>query len=356
MSPEAAMASALGTIAVAALAPEAIIPSTAAYQELNRLETLTAGVNLGLNFTGYFQLNALLPPSASEVEAVLNKSFDEWVLRMARKTPPSRILPTARAILLRRVRPVAYARVEGAANPAALAYLGAVERRVAQLEDTVAKALSDSGEPLAAQLRSASSSGRTLKNPLDYLIKPTPPRSEAASTQEINQETKAIFYSNSRWKNNIEWLLNQQLYCEKAIDDRTACNRFVGRAMVKVWGLEDFGNDAKDYINANEIAEMLRTDKRWVEIGTADNQSNLDKAGAWAEKGSPVLAVRPDDPNGHVALIMPGRFTASAKWNLKVPSSAQFSLDTPERSAIGIPLSLAFGPEKKGEIRLYYRK
>lgn len=164
---------------------------------------------------------------------------------------------------------------------------------------------------------------------------------------------------NPAWAKHVEWILGEQMSCQQAVDDVSPCNRFIGRALERVWGYTDFKTTTAppaDYLLANEIGSALLTMKdRWVEIGRANDQSNLSAAADWADKGHAVIAVRPDSPNGHVALVLPGPLTASGKWGLNVPNSASFLYNKPDLSYIGKPLSAAFAADKKADVKLYYR-
>ena len=173
------------------------------------------------------------------------------------------------------------------------------------------------------------------------------------------QEQTFLGASNPAWSSHVQWLLGEQMSCQQAVDDVSPCNRFIGKALERVWGITDFKTGLappSDYMLANDIVSKLLTIKdKWVEIGRANDQSNLATAAAWSDKGYAVIAVRPDTPNGHVALILPGPLTASGKWGLKVPNSASFLYKNPDLSYIGKPLSTAFAADKKADVKLYYR-
>ena len=161
------------------------------------------------------------------------------------------------------------------------------------------------------------------------------------------------------WQKHVEWLLNQQLSCQSAVDDVSPCNRFIGRALQQIWGITDFKTDKpapSDYMLANDIvSQVLVLKAKWKELGRGDDQAVLTQAAAWAGKGNPVIAVRPDSPNGHVALVLPGKLTPSGSWGVNVPNSASFLYKQPEASYVGKPLSNAFSAAKKADVKLYYR-
>jgi hypothetical protein len=156
-------------------------------------------------------------------------------------------------------------------------------------------------------------------------------------------------------------MLSEMASC-KASDpaqDRSPCNRFVGKALEKVWGLRDFrteiGNGKDEFYGANHIAAYVAVSQPpWKFVGLASNPSVLAYAQQLANDSVPVIAVRTDTP-GHVALILPGRLSFSTNWNTNVPNSASFLLDDPKNSYVGKRLSSAFRPEMRSEVKIYYR-
>jgi hypothetical protein len=138
----------------------------------------------------------------------------------------------------------------------------------------------------------------------------------------------------------------------------SACNIFVGRVMLKVYGLSDFvvspPDPQKTFYQANEIATFLQAGvwKGWTEVGLANDQTVLNQAQQDAGAGEIVLAIRRDDDTGHVALIGPGPLTPG--WGgLQTPVSASFFLNKPQKAFLGIPLSCAFRDEQKGEVHIW---
>jgi hypothetical protein len=103
--------------------------------------------------------------------------------------------------------------------------------------------------------------------------------------------------------------------CQTRIDDRTACNVFLGRALELLFGNTDFKTGNDSYMLANDIASGLENTAAsigWSKIGVATDQSALDKAQAYANSGKPVVAARLGRLDGeirhpgHVVLIIPG--------------------------------------------------
>jgi len=137
--------------------------------------------------------------------------------------------------------------------------------------------------------------------------------------------------------------------------DQSPCNWFVGKALQEVWKLDDF-KSSPGYLTANEISTYLLTHcPPWKSLGTAADQSVLKNSQQAANDSMPVVAVRPDTPNGHVALIIPGKLEHSTTWNLEVPNSASFIWKKPADSYVGRRLSEAFRNDYKPDVKIYTR-
>lgn len=138
--------------------------------------------------------------------------------------------------------------------------------------------------------------------------------------------------------------------------DATACNWFVGKALEVGWGFGDF-KSGDGYFSANQLANGLANQQfsHWTSIGAANQQTSNDIAAVKTTSGNPVIAALKADPDGHVALIIPGGLAFSSKWNLNVPRSASISLDNINLAYIGCRLSHAFGPDKIGQVQYYFR-
>jgi hypothetical protein len=146
------------------------------------------------------------------------------------------------------------------------------------------------------------------------------------------------------------------------VDDRAACNRFLGKALFELFGNTDFkvGND--DFMVANNIANglIMPGNAAWTLIGLATDQASLEKAQKLANQGKQVVATRSESARpGHVALILPGQmeepYGAPKDWRgLKSPNSAAFLLDRPEKAYVGCPLSFAGWTNPQG-VKLFYK-
>ena len=146
------------------------------------------------------------------------------------------------------------------------------------------------------------------------------------------------------WEKTLQSRLSEFLSCQNQVDDSSPCNRFVGKALSDVYGIDDFQDPANksQYLSANLIAAYVTVSKNWVSLGTADSQAALTEAAAAANAGRAAIAVKPGDAHGHVALILPGPLQESPNWKLNVPNSACFFLGKPNQSYVGDKLSRAF--------------
>jgi hypothetical protein len=139
--------------------------------------------------------------------------------------------------------------------------------------------------------------------------------------------------------------------------DATACNWLVGKSLETVWNFSDFKN-GDGYFTANELADRLSRGlfSHWTLIGAGDQQESSDSAAIRAGAGNPVIAAwQSSGPTGHVALVIPGGLAYSSSWALNVPRSASISLNDIDAAYIGCRLSNAFGADKKGDVKYYYR-
>lgn len=158
-----------------------------------------------------------------------------------------------------------------------------------------------------------------------------------------------------------ETRLRPLLACNQPIDDRAACNRFVGKALEILHSNLDFRRGPGDYYLANDIANGLSQPGNvgWKLIGAATSQSSLDAAQARANEGRPVVAAKPASPGpGHVAVVLRGTTESyvggNPRWGmLRGPNTASAFLDSPNRVFIGCPLSDVW--QRPDGVMLYYK-
>lgn len=149
----------------------------------------------------------------------------------------------------------------------------------------------------------------------------------------------------SDWEKRLTERLSEFQSCQDQKDENSPCNRFVGRALSDVYGIDDFKDPGKpgEYISANLIETYVVThNDLWVLLGDAGDQKVLNEATTDANQGHAVIAVEQGKGHGHVALVLPGAQTYSSNWKLQVPSSAAFFLGNPKEAYVKDKLSKAF--------------
>jgi hypothetical protein len=160
------------------------------------------------------------------------------------------------------------------------------------------------------------------------------------------------------WTNRapvLERLMNTFVECGKASSGAQECDRFIAEALRVSYCVEDFSSAVKGggTPRANEVAAWIETSDAWELLGEAADPVALRRAQAAANSRLATVAVRTDDPDGHIALILPGEPAASHAWGRLVPNSASYFSHDPERSYVGKPLSYAF--RTPTGVRLYVR-
>jgi hypothetical protein len=156
------------------------------------------------------------------------------------------------------------------------------------------------------------------------------------------------------WRNHVAWSLYQLHACQQPIDDRSPCNYFVGRALHRIYEIEDFRVSEDTWLPANQIATYLDIHPdRWTLIGPGKEQQVLAQAQADANAGAAVIAVSKGSSHGHVALILGGKLRESSSWGLYTPNSAAMFLDKPEKSYVGQQLGWAFSNPEQVQLYVY---
>lgn len=130
----------------------------------------------------------------------------------------------------------------------------------------------------------------------------------------------------------------------------TPCNKFVGYALQRIYGYDDLAVNSNGWRSANDIVDYLRGDQRWQLIGTASNQSALDRAALEATKGKAVIFAWKNvtGPHGHVAIGLPGppepyRGNACSSYKgLNVPRVSNMTIGAPTKAFLDGLLTRAF--------------
>lgn len=177
----------------------------------------------------------------------------------------------------------------------------------------------------------------------------------AAQTDQHNagawQEYINSISNSAKWTQHVTWSINQLISCEKAIDDRSPCNYFVGRALDSIYDIKDFKTGEDKWFSANQIESFVKQHtEKWKLIGNGNDQNALAQAQADANSGAALIAVSEGSSHGHVALILGGTLKKSDKLNLYMPNSASMFLDKPSASYIGKHLGFAFSDPSKVKI------
>ena len=160
-----------------------------------------------------------------------------------------------------------------------------------------------------------------------------------------------------RWRGDVETKLWQFLRSH-GLGANSPCNVFLANALKLLFGIADFETPALPgtILPANDIARYVATHpEQWTLLGPASNQVALERAQAYANLNTPVIAVYASTPHGHVAVILPGNLQYSLQWNLQAPNSASVFLNRPYKSYVGLMLSNAFQASHLPSVMIYTR-
>lgn len=128
----------------------------------------------------------------------------------------------------------------------------------------------------------------------------------------------------------------------------TACNKMVGTALNRLYGVKDFGGPSS-FLLANDIAKFVASSPDWTLVGPALAQEALDDAGMLAALGRTVITVwaNPVGTTGHVNIVLPGVPYEQAKvrpekWgDLRLPRTVNFHWCTGDCDPVADPLTYA---------------
>jgi hypothetical protein len=154
------------------------------------------------------------------------------------------------------------------------------------------------------------------------------------------------------WDKNAGWLREQIRACVDRAEE-FACRYFPARALNQLFGIGEFCPGERCLL-AHEIAAQIEKGGQWTALGKATDQAILNQAHEMATGGLPVIAVQATQDRGLVAIVMPGKRTASLSWSLTVPLAVGTRLDRPEASVYSQGLSFLFSDPSK--VTLYVQK
>jgi len=158
------------------------------------------------------------------------------------------------------------------------------------------------------------------------------------------------------WTQHGDWAKGQINNCQAVSDDtRDICRFFAAQALKELFGIDDFcgGNRC---MTAPEIESQIRNSpEQWNVLGSADDQTVLDKARELAGQGQAVIAGQDVEDRSQVAIIMPGKPVPSGKWAMdRVPIGAAARTDSPDRSIYGEGINWIFSDPVR--VILYVRQ
>jgi hypothetical protein len=160
-----------------------------------------------------------------------------------------------------------------------------------------------------------------------------------------------------RWRGDVESKLWQFLRSH-SLGAKSPCNVFLAKALKLLFGIADFEAPSLpgSFLGANDIARYVAAHpEQWTLLGPASSQVALERAQAYANLNTAVIAVYESSPHGHVAVILPGHLQYSLQWNLNAPNSASVFLNQPYKSYVGLMLSNAFQAAHLPSVKLYTR-
>lgn len=160
-----------------------------------------------------------------------------------------------------------------------------------------------------------------------------------------------------RWRGDVESKLWEFLGSHR-LDASSPCNVFLAKALKLLFGIEDFAFPGLpgQFLGANEIGQYVAAHPElWTLLGPASSQVALERAQAYANLNTPVIAVYISAPHGHVAVVLPGSLQFSGQWNLHAPNSASVFLNRPHKSYVGLMLSNAFQASELPRVKIYTR-
>ena len=190
---------------------------------------------------------------------------------------------------------------------------------------------------------------------------------EVFPQSNLDEFRAKIWANGTKWEEHVTWLLYQEFTCKQSqpLDDRSPCNYFVGNALSRVYGVNDFKR-REGFLTANEIYEyVIMHGTTWKDIGFASSQEVAKEAQSLANKGYPIIALRVGNVHGHVALIIPGKLIKSSSWNMDLPNSAAFILDQDgsynsatdkNKTYVGQALSWSWSAQDGKDVKVFYRK
>ncbi len=154
----------------------------------------------------------------------------------------------------------------------------------------------------------------------------------------------------------IEDVFHEFMSCKDTTSDKLGCKTYPAKALCGVYEITDFvdPNVPTNYVEINEIINVINASGYWGLLGDADDQEVLDQAQQYANTGVAVIAVNTKKEHGNVAIILPGEQSPSGSWGgLNCPNSASFFMKGHKNSYIHKGLNYAW--KKPKDIQIFAR-
>jgi hypothetical protein len=151
----------------------------------------------------------------------------------------------------------------------------------------------------------------------------------------------ALASAEDGWTKNDGYLKSAINDCAAAGADRTVCRNFTGEALGRLFGIGEFCTESRCQMAVEIEWEIRNHPDKWGALGTASDQTVLDKARELAAIKA-VVAILKEADRGQIAIVMPGAAVPSGKWGLNVPIAVGARVDRPEASVYAKGLNWLF--------------
>ncbi|PTX61001.1 hypothetical protein C8N46_105157 [Kordia periserrulae] len=141
--------------------------------------------------------------------------------------------------------------------------------------------------------------------------------------------------------------------CKAESTNRNDCRNSISKMITEFYNIGDFRAKDGGFVIYDSIQPIVKKSNDWVKLGAASNQEVLEKAQQAANEGKATLAIDVSETYGQVAMIIPGKLTKSASWELQVPNAAALVNYDAKKSFMEKSLSYAF---KSAENIVIYSK
>jgi len=169
----------------------------------------------------------------------------------------------------------------------------------------------------------------------------------ALSSKDINIKIKAINQEASSY-------VTRFITCKSTATKRSHCRNTITEAISTIYNVNDFKNPKGNFKIYDSIHPIIKRSKKWMNIGAATTQSNINKAIEHVNNGKLALIIDTAESYGHVVVVQPGKVTKSGSWGLKLPNVLSLLSYKPEKSFQN--KSLAHAIKKNVNLQIYIRE